>query len=213
VIGLINKIIKLLGEKNVKANYVEKLKDLKKRGLKVGDNVIISPSAKIDHNYPYLISIGNNCVIGPGVRLVAHDSTINLINGNYTRVGKIEIKDNCILSLNSIILPGVTIGPNALVASGSVVNKNIPENSCVAGNPARFYSTFDDLIKNMKNDIDTRPKFQAVDLEKKEDLKNRKRKEEIIKATKDGIIFIKGFEARYPIWLENIDLNKKNNNK
>jgi maltose O-acetyltransferase len=203
---LVGKLMKWFGEISVKAKYKAKITDLKKRGLKVGKNVIISPSAKIDHNYPYLISIGNNCVIGAGVRLVAHDSTLNLFNNNYTKIGKIEIKDNCIISLNSIILPGVTLGPNVLVAAGSVVNKNIPPDSCVAGNPARFYSTFSDLISNIKKDIKKRPNFKKMDLVKKEDLKNPERIKKIIEATKEGFVYIEGFESRYPVWLENIEL-------
>ena len=201
---MIGRIIKWLGAKSVKDSY-KMIDVLKGRGLRVGNNVIISPSARIDNNYPHLISIGNNCVIGVGVRLVAHDATFNMFNDDFVKVGKIKIMDNCVIGLNSIILPGVTIGPNVLVAAGSFVNKDIPPNSCVAGNPARFYCKFDDFISNMKEDIRNRPKFQAVNLIKKEDEKDSERRKKIMEAADEGFVYIKGIESRNPIWFENID--------
>ena len=185
--------------------YISTMADLKRRGLKVGKNVIISPGAKIDFNYPYLISIGDNCVLSPGVRLIAHDSTLYSFTGGHMRVGKIELKENCIIGTNSLILPGVTIGPNVVIVAGSVVNKDIPPNSCVAGVPARFYSSFDAFVDKMEEEIKQRPVFDAVDLEKGEDEKDTKRKKKIKEASKDGSVYIKGREAKFPIWLRAMD--------
>ena len=78
--------------------------------------------------------------------MLAHDSTIYSFTGGYGKLGKIDIKENCIIGNYSIILPGVTIGPNVLVATGSVVNKDVPPNTCVGGVPARYYSSFEDFV-------------------------------------------------------------------
>ena len=121
------------------------------------------------------------------------------------RVGKIELKENCIIGANALILPGVTIGPNVMVVAGSVVNKDIPPNSCVAGVPARFYSSFDAFVEKMKEDIKQRPVFKAVDLEKGEDEMDTNRKKEIKKASNGGSVYLKGREAKFPIWLRAMD--------
>jgi len=52
------------------------------------------------------------------------------------RAKPVVIKDNVWIGMNAIVLKGVTIGENSIVAAGSVVTKDVPPNSIVAGNPA-----------------------------------------------------------------------------
>jgi acetyltransferase-like isoleucine patch superfamily enzyme len=63
-----------------------------------------------------------------------------------TLMKPIEIMDNVFIGCNSTILGGVTIGNNVVVAAGSVVTKDVPPNSVVAGNPAKVIESFDDYI-------------------------------------------------------------------
>jgi acetyltransferase-like isoleucine patch superfamily enzyme len=93
---------------------------------------------------PYLIKIGNHCSISSGVIFVNHDGGGWIFTEeipSLQRFGKIEIKDNCFLGINCTILPGVTIGPNAVIGAGSVVTKDVPPNSVACGNPARVVKT------------------------------------------------------------------------
>lgn len=144
--------------------YRTRIRVLIDGGLVLGKNVTIAPSANIDGGYPYLIRIGSNCSIGEHVRVLAHDATtFKFING-HTRLGKVEIKDNCFIGEKTIILPGVTIGPNVLVAAGSVVNRDIPPNSCVAGVPARVYAKFDQFIERHRRQIEDGSVFEHSDL-------------------------------------------------
>lgn len=189
----VKKVSRVLG---LTETYEDRLNEMKARGLKIGKDVVMSPGALFDKNYPYLISIGDNSVICTGVRLLAHDATILEFTGGYMRVGRVDIKENCIIGINSIILPGVTIGPNVVVASGSVVNKDIPPNTCVAGNPARYYSKFDAVMKNYMNEIGSKETFKAVDIFKNMDEKNVDRKMKIIEQAKTGNVWIKGRESR-----------------
>ena len=65
--------------------------------------------------------------------------------------GCIEIMDNVFVGSNTTILSNVRIGPNAIVAAGSVVTKDIPANSIVGGVPTRVIGAFDELYMNRVN--------------------------------------------------------------
>ena len=165
-----------------------------KKGLKIGKNVIIDPNAIIDGNFCHLISIGDNCAICADAKIMAHDSTIKLFTGGHGRAAKVNIKDNCIISVNSVILPGVTIGPNVLVAAGSVVAKDIPPDSCVVGVPARFFGKFSDYISNHKEKIEKDYVFERIDCIEDYDKFKKEKKKMIKEAEKREIYFKAGFE-------------------
>ena len=187
VMGIIKGFKKKL---NLEITNEKRVEILRKKGLKIGKNVIIDPTATIDNNYCHLISIGDNCVICGDVKIMAHDSTLKLFTGGYGRAAKVNIKDNCIISVNSVILPGVTIGPNVLVAAGSVVNKDILPDSCVVGVPARFYGKFSDYISSHKEKIDTDYVFQRLDsIEDYSEFKKEKRR--MIEETEKREIYFK----------------------
>lgn len=125
-----------------------RLRNLVNRGLRVGRNVYIFQDVEIDSGYPYLIEIGDNCRIGKNVLILAHDATVFSGIG-MTRIAPVKILEGSFIGQRSIILPGVTIGPRAMVAAGSVVNRNVPEGRAVAGNPARPYTTFTEIIERI----------------------------------------------------------------
>lgn len=87
------------------------------------------------------VTIGNFCMFGPGVHLVDNDSHRVALDICERRQPPsscpIIIRDNVWIGMNSLILKGVEVGDNAIVAAHSVVTKSVPKNSLVAGNPAR----------------------------------------------------------------------------
>jgi len=93
--------------------------------------------------------------------LIGHDGSIAVLNKAYNvkldSVGKIEIKDNVFVGYGAIVLPGVTIGPNAIVGAGSVVTKDVPENSIVAGVPARQVGEVSVLVEKLQRETDELP--------------------------------------------------------
>ncbi len=183
--------------------YRIRIRDLVSRGLVIGNNVTISPTAYIDRSYPYLIHIGDNSSLANDVRILSHDATPFKFTGGYTRLGKVEIKENCFLGEKTVVLPGVTIGPNVLVAAGSVVNRDIPPNSCVAGVPARVYAKFEDLIERHRGQVENRDIFEYVDLSGQV---GRSLQEQVWKAVQGGDAYVRGYVGDYPYTLNNSGL-------
>ena len=83
------------------------------------------------------IEIGENTYIGEEV-IIRDTDEHNVIRENYQSTMPIKIGNHVWIGMRSMILKGVTIGDGSIVAAGSVVNKNIPKNCLVAGNPAKI---------------------------------------------------------------------------
>jgi maltose O-acetyltransferase len=139
---------------NFLLNYKKKryLDSLIKKGLKLGKDVLIVDTFFFDPSHCYLISIGDNCTICPNVRLIAHDASTKKHLG-CTKFGKIDIRENCFIGDSTIVLPNVTIGPNSIIGSGSIVRKTIPPNTVAAGNPAKPVCSLEAYLTKIKGMI------------------------------------------------------------
>lgn len=91
------------------------------------------------------ISIGDYCLFGPGTVICDNDShriSIDIMERrDPPQSAPIKIRKNVWIGMNSLILKGVEIGENAIVAAHSVITTNIPENTLFGGNPARLIKT------------------------------------------------------------------------
>ncbi|SDI66377.1 sugar O-acetyltransferase [Alteribacillus bidgolensis] len=130
-----------------------------------GENVYIEPPFRCDYGYNISVGdnffanfdcvfldvckiyIGNNCLMGPGVHvytathpLSPHDRKTGAEFGKPVHIGH-----NVWIGGRAIINPGVTIGDNAVIASGSVVTKDVPDNTVVGGNPACLLKHMEDF--------------------------------------------------------------------
>ena len=84
------------------------------------------------------ITICDNVLIGPNVSLVSENHPIDPTQ-RKSLIGKpIVIKNNAWIGASATILPGITVGENSIVAAGSIVTKDVPDNTMVAGNPAKY---------------------------------------------------------------------------
>lgn len=86
-----------------------------------------------------IVSIGDNTLIGPDVRLytVNHPLDVELRREGWERAFPITIEADVWLGGSVVVCPGVTIGRGSIVAAGSVVTKDVPPGVVVGGNPAR----------------------------------------------------------------------------
>lgn len=86
------------------------------------------------------IYIDDDVMIGPNVTIISgtHPTDPELRRQIYQYTATVHIQNNAWIGANSIILPGVTIGKNAIIGAGSVVTKDIPDNVIACGNPCKI---------------------------------------------------------------------------
>ncbi|NLP26751.1 MAG: sugar O-acetyltransferase [Clostridiales bacterium] len=158
---------RILTEKFNKSSVVslrERSDILKQLFGSTGDKIYIEPTFNCDYgcnihvgenfyaNYNCVILdvckviIGKNCMIAPQVGIY---TATHPIKASERYLGlelgmPVTIGDNCWIGGNAIINPGVTLGDNVVVASGSVVTKNFGNNLVIGGNPARILKTIEE---------------------------------------------------------------------
>lgn len=128
----------------------------------VGENCLIHEST-IFGTEPYLIQIGNDVRISRGCKLITHDGGLwvlrnkGLVDKKADKFGRIVIGNNVNIGWDVTILPGVTIGDNVVIGVGAVVTKNIPNDSVVAGVPAKVIETLEEYaMKNQEKYVMTK---------------------------------------------------------
>ena len=106
-------------------------------GIRLGSNVFINANCTfLDGGY---ITIGDNTRIGPNVQIYTphHPMDFRKRRENKEYAYPIKIGRDCWIGGGTIICPGVTIGDRCIIGAGSVVTKDVLEDSVIAGNPAK----------------------------------------------------------------------------
>lgn len=125
-------------------------------GVNIGKNNLIGKGHWSSE--PYLITVGSNCQL-TNCKIFTHGGgqVLRTEHPNFDTFGKVFIGDNVYIGTDALIMPGVTIGNNALIAAGSVVTKSVEARTVVGGNPAKFICTIEDFYeRNKKYDLQTK---------------------------------------------------------
>lgn len=112
------------------------------------------------------ITIGDNCLFGPNVQLytASHPLEPGKRNSGQEFGKPITIGNNVWIGGSSVVIPGVTLGDNVVVAAGAVVTKSFPDNVVVGGNPARIIKTIEEESEKDKL-TQAREKIDQIDQE------------------------------------------------
>ena len=116
---------------------------LRRIGCHVGKNVFIGDYVRVDLNHADLIYIDDYAHVTAGCRLLCHQRNLhgyhfgdNAANLGY-RLGEIHVGKGVMVGMETMIMPGVTIGEGSIVGAGSLVTKDIPAWTIAAGRPAK----------------------------------------------------------------------------
>ena len=142
---------------NESMNGAEYVRFLRKQGIRIGENVNFRyPShTLIDTTRPCLVEMGNNIDINDNFTILTHDFGTFVFREYYkdfvNSSGKVKIGNNIVFGRDVTVLKGVTIGNNCIIGAGSIITKSIPDNSVVAGNPAKVICSLDEYYHKRKN--------------------------------------------------------------
>ncbi len=156
VMPIVNDTLRLIGKLNAGGDIAEAREILSQIfGQEVDESTTVFPPFTINfgrftkigkrvfinHGCSFLdlggITIEDEVLIGPQVKLVTENHPLDPKTRKGLITKPILIKKNAWIGAGAIILPGVTVGENAVVAAGAVVSKDVPDNTVVGGVPAK----------------------------------------------------------------------------
>lgn len=123
-------------------------------GVKISDNVRFTGCPDFGTE-PWLIEIGDNCLITQNVRFMTHDGSVNIVRRldekykDIVKFGRIVVADNVFIGANTIIMPNVHIGSYAIIAACSCVTKSVPDGEVWGGIPAKKIATLEEYADKL----------------------------------------------------------------
>lgn len=127
---------------------------IERRGFKHGKNFNIEKGANIDRAFCSIICCGDNVTLTKDVYIIAHDASMKKFIGK-TKVVPVQLGNNVFVGAKTVILPGVNIGDNVIIAANSCVSKSIPAGEVWGGVPAHFLMKTEEFLEKHKKAINS----------------------------------------------------------
>lgn len=132
----------------------------------VPDGAVIDASAFIgrgvsfDWTHGHHITIERDVTIAAGARILCHDASSYRRTGT-SRVAPVTIREGAFIGAGALILPGVEVGAGSVVAAGAVVTDDVAPGTVVAGVPARYLSSVEELDERRRQEARALPVLDA----------------------------------------------------
>lgn len=127
-------------------------------GLDLGDRTFISRTAYIDPGFPWLITIGDEATLAPGVIILAHDASMQR-HVCRTLIAPVVIGKRVFIGAGAIVLAGSRIGDDSIIGAGAVVSSDIPAGSVVIGNPAQIIGDVETTLERHRDAASSTPSW------------------------------------------------------
>jgi maltose O-acetyltransferase len=119
-----------------KVRNIPDIDALRAQGMVIGERCFLGRGVLFDPICCWLITVGDRCTFAPGAMIFCHDASMKRSTG-YTEVRRTTIGDRVYVGARAIVLPGVTVGSDVVIAAGAVVSRDVEAGTVVAGVPAR----------------------------------------------------------------------------
>ena len=123
-------------------------------GVRMGDNVVIyGMASRMFGSEPWMITLGSNVYLTAGVMFLTHDGGTLILRKEVPDLewtAPITVGNDVYIGFRTMIMPGVKIGNRCIIGAGSIVTKDIPDNSVAAGVPCRVIKTTDEYLAQMR---------------------------------------------------------------
>lgn len=156
--NLIKRLIRRYKNRTANRSYETKIRFLREQGAKIGEKTRLICGVGSFGTEPYLISIGENCLIAAGVHFFTHDGGVKVLSDlgyfgseRMDIIAPVTVGNNVYIGTGASIMPGVTIGDNVVIGAHAVVTHDIPSNSVAVGVPARVIKTIEQYYEDAKS--------------------------------------------------------------
>lgn len=134
--------------------YLDPVGYAKSVGVRMGDNVVIyGMASRMFGSEPWMITLGSNVYLTAGVIFLTQDGGTLILRKEVPDLewtAPITVGNDVYIGFRTMIMPGVKIGNRCIVGAGSIVTKDIPDNSVAVGVPCRVIKSVDDYLEQMK---------------------------------------------------------------
>lgn len=119
------------------------------RGVKIGKDVHVGTYVNMDLPYPYFITVEDGVSLAGSITILAHNKPLKYHRTcSPSYIAPVTIRRNAWVAVNVTILPGVEVGEGAIVASNSLVNKDVPPMTLCGGVPAKVIKDLSDKLRD-----------------------------------------------------------------